>query len=155
MTSMPKSLSVFYFFAGLVVGLFIGLSINREWATVVTKLIGAGAILVIAFFWRRIESYAHKRYLETWSVRRLRGKWHFILTHYIFIRGALILAAVVGPVFPMLVFTNETLLTICVSLVAFAALMTYLGHESWTECEQDYEVQVLRQAAEQSRIARN
>lgn len=155
MTFKPKSLSVFYFFAGLLVGFFIGVSINREWATVVARLIGAGAIVGIALFWRRIEAYSHKRYLETWAARRLGGKWLFILTQYILIRGSLIFAAFIGPMLSRSVITKQTMMIVFVSLIPFVALMTYLGHESWRECEADYEVQVLRDAAERSRAVSN
>ncbi len=155
MTFTPKSLSVSYFFAGLLVGFFIGVSINREWTTFVATLIGGGAILVITFFWRRIESYSHKRYLETWAVRRLQGKWLFILTQYILIRGSLIFAAFIGPMLSRSVITKQTLMIVFIFLIPFVALMTYLGHESWTECEGDYEVQVLRDAAERARAVSN
>jgi hypothetical protein len=155
MTSMPRSFSVFYFFAGLVVGLLVGVSINKESSAIVSRLLVSGIIVVVAIFWRRIESIAHKRYVETWPVQRARGKWHFILTHYVLIRGSALVAAVVVPALPSLILTKETFLIIGGSLAVVALLLMYLGHESWTECEQAYEVQILRQAAEQSRISAN
>jgi hypothetical protein len=155
MTSIPKSFSVFYFFSGLLVGLLLGLSISKEWSTVLLRLLASCTIIVVALFWRRIESLAHKRYLETWSVRKTAGRWRFIITQYVLIRGSALTAAVVVPALPTLILTTDTLFVILATLVVLVLLLIYLGYESWTECEEDYRVHLLRQAAEQSRISSN
>ncbi len=155
MTQLPRSLSAFYFLAGLLVGLLIGLSINRGWSDIATKFISAGLIIVFAFFWRQIESFAHRRYMETWSVRRTLGKWCFITTQYVLLRGTVLLLAVAAPMLPSLIVTTFTLMIILACVITLALLLMYLGHESWTECEQEYAVQLLRQTAEQTRIATN
>ena len=155
MTTKPKFFYVFYLLAGLLVGIFVGASIGRQWVTVVSRLISSCVILATALFWRRVESYAHKRYLETWSIRRIRGKWAFIVTHYIFLRGGLLFAAFVGPMFLQSPITKETLMIISVSLLVLTGSMVYLGHASWTECERDYEIKMLRGAAERMRTVSN
>lgn len=155
MTSSSKSLSLLYFFFGLLCGLFIGVLLDKGWSDVVTKCISSGAIIVIALFWHRIESVAHKRYLETWSIRRSRGKWHFILTEYVLIRGSILFVVTAGPLLPMLRFTETTAVILFASIVTLALLLIYLGYEAWTRCDQDYEIQVLRRAAEQLRTERN
>ncbi len=155
MTTMSRPLSLLYFFFGLLCGLLVGVSLDKRWSDVVAKIISAGAIILMTFFWRRIESFAHKRYLETWATRRSRGKWFFVLTDYVLIRGTILFVAAAGPMLPTLTFTTYTVSIILASVVVLALLLTYLGHEAWTACEQDYAVQVLRQAAEQSRIESN
>lgn len=155
MTTISKSVSLLYFFSGLLCGLLIGVSLDKEWSNVVTKFISAGTIIVMASFWRRIESFAHKRYLETWDTRRSRGKWHFVLTEYVLIRGAVLLLVIAGPMLPTITLTASTAGIILASIIALALLLMYLGSEAWTACEQDYEIQILRQAAEQSRIESN
>jgi len=155
MATMSKPLSLLYFFSGLLCGVLVGVSLGERWSGVITKVISAGAIIVIALFWQRIESVAHKRYLETWSIRRSRGKWHFILTEYVLIRGTILFVVTAGPMFPILILTKLTASILLASVVVLALLLMYLGYESWTHCEHDYDVQVLRQAAEQSRIERN
>ncbi len=155
MTQMSKPLSLLYFFSGLLCGVLIGASLSEHWSGVVAKFISAGAILVIALFWERMESVVHKRYLETWSIRRSRGKWHFILTEYVVIRGIILLVFAAGPMLPTLIFTKLTVSILLASIVVLALLLIYLGHESWIRCQEDYDVQVMRQAAEQSRIERN
>ncbi|MCL4538486.1 MAG: hypothetical protein M1378_02620 [Bacteroidetes bacterium] len=155
MTAPTKSLSVFHFFTGLLVGFLIGASISREWATIFSRIVGAAVILAVAFFWRRIESYTHKRYVEAWSVRRSRGKWRFVITQYVVIRGGLLFAVFAGPMFTQPPTTGETLAFIVFSLVAFLALMVFLGSESWSQCEREYEVQLLRGAAQRIRTASN
>ena len=155
MTPIPKSVSVFYFFAGILAGLLIGMSINKEWSSVVARFIASSTIILFALFWRRIESLAHGHYMETWSLRRSHGKWRFILTHYVLIRGVILFLTVAGPMLPALAFNNSTFITLFASILVLVLLLAYLGHEAWTECEQDYGVELLRQAAERSRIASN
>lgn len=155
MTTPTRSLSVFHFFAGLLVGFLIGASISRQIATISSRIIDGAVILTVAFFWRRIESYTHKQYMETWSVRRPRGKWRFVLTQYVLIRGGLLLIVFAGTMFTQPPITAETLMFIGFLVIAFLALMAYLGHESWNQCEREYQVQLLRGAAERIRTASN
>lgn len=152
---MSKSLSLLYFFAGLLCGILVGGSLDRRWSGVFTTFISAGAIILIALFWQRIESVTYKRYLETWSIRRSRGKWPFILTEYVLIRGIILFLVTAGPMLPTLILTKYTASILLASIVVLALLLVYLGYEAWTRCDQDYDIQVLRQAAEQSRIERN
>lgn len=109
----------------------------------------------MAFFWRRIESYTHKRYMDTWAMRRLRGKSRFIVTHYVLIRGGVLFAAFVGPMFTRPPIMGEMMIFILSSLAACLALMVFLGRQSWTQCEREYEVMILRGAAQRIRTANN
>lgn len=150
-----KSLSVFYFVAGLLVGTFLGSSIGRQWSNVVAKSISAGTIVILAFFWRRIEALAHDYYLESWPDRQNKGERRFILVHYILIRGLVFALAAGGPVFPSLPLTHHTLLTIFAFALAIVLLMMFLGHQAWVQCREDYRIRLLRHAADLSRAVTN
>jgi hypothetical protein len=155
LTTINKSLALLYFFSGLLCGLFIGVSLGQAWSDAVGRFLSAGTIIVIAFFWRRIELFAHKRYLENWPLWKSRGKWRFVFTEYVLIRGAVIYLAIAGPMLPAIALTMYTVGILLISVVALAALLAYLGSEAWAECEQNFEIQGLRKAAEQSRIESN
>lgn len=152
---MTKSLSPFYFFAGLLCGIFAGVSVDRAWSTIVARVVSAGIFILLAFFWRRFEAAAHKHYIENWPARRARGKWYFVLTEYVLIRGALIFFAIAGPTLPTVKFTSATVGVLFVSLVLVMALFGYFGLEAWASCEKEYLVRSLRNAAAQSRIESN
>ncbi len=155
MNTISKPLSTFYFLSGLLVGLLIGVSLDKQWSYLVSRFISSGAIILLALFWQRIESFAHDHYLETWQAHKARGKWRFIFTHYVFVRGIILLVVTAGPMLPSLTLTTNTAAIILASIVSLVLLLVYLGHEAWIRCEQDYEILQLRQAAQQSRIASN
>jgi hypothetical protein len=133
----------------------IGASIDKEWTTLVLRILPATIMILLVFLSRRIEALLHKYYMETWQVWKSRGKWQFILTNYVLIRGGIIFLAVSAPMLPMLILTAYTVGLIIVSFAALAALMIYLGYEEWNKCEEDYKIQMFRDAAEQARIAGN
>ncbi len=150
-----RSPLVVYFFAGVALGIFVGLSISRPWAVLVLRLIAGGIVLTIALFWRRIESYSQKHYLESWSAQRRRGRLSFVISQYVLLRGGLLSVALAGPLFLQLPIRGHDLTAIFAVLVLIAVLMIYLGNESWVQCEREYEVQVLRMAAQHIRTASN
>lgn len=155
MTGTRGSLSAFYFFAGLLCGVFVGVSIGGEWSAMVAKLVSAGVIILLAFFSRRFEAMAHKHYLENWAVRRTKGKWFFVLTEYALIRGAIVFFAIAGPILPTLRFTSATIGALMSAGAVIVAIYVYLGNEAWKSCEKDYFVRALRHAAARSRIESN
>lgn len=155
---MPKiirSLSLFYFIAGLLCGLLIGVLIDRQWSGIVARATSAGVIILLAFFWRRFESYAHKRYLENWAARRKRGEWLFVVTEYVMIRGAILMVAIAGPILPTTKFTSAAIGVLIACAAVVVLLLAYMGHEAWVSCEKDYFVRALRHAAVKSRIGNN
>ncbi len=155
MTTRSRYLPILYILAGIVLGIFVGVSISRSWAILLLRIIAVGLILTIALFWRRIESHAHKRCLDTWSMRRVRGRWSFILIQYLVVRGSLIFAAFAGPMLLQPPMTNQTTTIIPAFSFLLIVAMIYLGNESWKECERDYEIQTLRNLAQQTRTASN
>lgn len=154
-TGKRRSLSLFYFFAGLLCGLLVGVSIDRKLSGIVAKVVSAGVIILVAFFWRRFESYTHDRYLESWASRRTRGEWFFVITEYVLIRGAVLAVAIAGPILPTIKFTPPAVSILITCVAVMILLLIYFGHESWMSCEKEYLVRALRHAAARSRIESN
>ena len=141
----------FYFFFGLLCGFLLGTSLDKEISVTFGRLIFALAIVLLAIFWRRIETNAHKRHLELWHTLRQRGKWFFILTRYVLLRGSVLVVILIAPFLAALRFTTLVSIILLLTLVPLMLMLSFLGHEVWTICEQEFEVLALRQAAEQTR----
>jgi Mn2+/Fe2+ NRAMP family transporter len=148
---MNKSTAFFYFLFGLLWGFFLGASLEEAASVTVGKVIFAVVVLVLAFFSRRLESLAHKQHMQKWNDLRNRGKWHFILTRYVLLRGSILVVLLVGPLLPALKYSALIFTVLLLAFVLLAVILSYVGHEEWMMCEEDYQVQVLRQAAEVAR----
>ncbi len=152
MNRLTRSPLILVFATGLLCGLLIGMTIDRGWSGVVSKVLWVGSIVVISLFWQRAEEAAHIRHMRTWAVGRVRGKWRFIIRHYILLRGALLFIITMVPSY-----LNASLPFIFSwvtmgAVAAFVLLFGYLGNEEWTRCEAEFEIQALRLAAEQTRF---
>ncbi len=153
MNRLTRSPLILVFSAGLLCGLLIGMAIDRGWSPIISKMLWVGSIVVISLFWQRVEAAAHIRHMYTWAIRRVRGKWRFIITRYILLRGSILFVITMGPSY-----VNASLpflfswVTFGV-VAAFVLLFAYLGYEEWSSCEEDFEIQALRLAAEQTRFS--
>lgn len=142
-----------YFLFGAVCGFLLGSSLERESSVIVGKIIFATAVLLIAFFWRRVEATAHTRHVEAWHLLRLRGKWYFIITRYLLLRGSVLFVVLIGPMYMTLGLSTFHFDYLALVLMLFAFITLYLGQEEWSNCEREYEILIIRQAAEQERAA--
>ena len=138
----------FYFFLGVLFGFLIGSSVDQETSVVVKKYILALAIICIALFWRRFESKAHRHHLATWEHIQQRGKWYFIITRYLLLRGIILSAILIGPVISTLQFSAAILKILTVGLIPLIGLMFYYGFEEWNDCEQEVQIIKLKQVSE-------
>jgi len=93
--------------------------------------------------------------MEMWPTYKARGEWRFILLHYGIVRGTILFAVAAGPLLPTVSFTTATGMIIFASIIPLVLLLLYTGNETWVSCEQDYEIQILREAAERTRIGTN
>jgi SNF family Na+-dependent transporter len=98
MTNRPPAYVIFLF--GLLCGLLIGVALDKTWSEAVTKFVYSSAIVILASFGQHLESAAQRRYLAEWSTMRARGKWYFIATRYIVLRGLLALLLIGAPSIP-------------------------------------------------------
>ena len=148
---IDKSTTFFYFFFGLLCGFLLGASLDKDASITVGKVLFALVVIVIAVFSRRIESLAHKHHMQKWSALQSRGQFYFILTRYVLLRGSVFVIILVGPLMPALDHSALVLTILALAFVPLAVMLSYVGHEEWLTCEQDYQVMVLRQAAEDAR----
>ena len=146
-----KSTSFFYFLFGLPCGFLLGASLEKDASITVGKVLFALVVIVIAVFSRRIESLAHKHHMQKWDALRSRGQFYFILTRYVLLRGSIFVIILVGPLVPALDYTALVLTVLLLAFVPLAVMLAFVGHEEWIMCEQDYQVMLLRQAAEDAR----
>jgi uncharacterized membrane protein YoaK (UPF0700 family) len=137
-----------YFFLGVFFGFLIGSSVDPETSVVVKKYIFAIAIICIAFFWRRLESNAQRHNLATREHIQQQGKWYFIITRYLLLRGIILSAILIGPVISTLLLSTVILKILTVSLVPLIGLMFYYGVEEWNDCEQEVQIIKLKQVSE-------
>lgn len=142
-----------YFLFGVLCGLILGTSLEREWPAVFTKLVFLSSVLILAISWRRLEADAHKRHVESWLQLRSKGKWFFIITRYVLLRGSVLLIVFIGPIYSTIASTRSATVVFIFLAVLLAFILSYLGHEEWTRCEQELEIDILKRAAEQSRIS--
>ena len=141
-----------YYFFGLVCGYFLGTSLGKEGSRLTSKLVPALAIFFIAFFWRRIEAAARRDYLDAWERLRVHGKWYFVITRYVLLRGFVLSVVLLGPFYASMEFSKTTLVVLASTAAILALMLGFLGLEEWTRCSQDFEVLVFKHAAEQSRL---
>ncbi len=154
MSLLNRTPTALYFAAGLFCGLLLGPTIDKTWAGILVRFLSGMTVVVVALFWHRIESSAHKRHMETWPIRRVRGKWRFVLTRYVFFRGTLLFLATIAPSFASFKFSSMVPIVVFAAYVGSSLIFLYLGHEEWTRCEEEYEIKALRLAAEQTRFAK-
>ncbi|HTY57356.1 MAG TPA: hypothetical protein VMF59_01005, partial [Bacteroidota bacterium] len=105
-------------------------------------------ILFIAFFWRRIESRAHRERLDQWEDLRLRGKWYFVISRYVVVRGFVLLVIFAGPAIFELKFSDPLIFVTAVTGAVLVPMFIYLGHQEWQECEREFEIRAIKNAAE-------
>lgn len=140
-----------YLFFGLLCGFLIGTSLDEEISVIVGRIIFTIAIFLLVILWQPIETSAHKRHLELWRTLRQRGKWLFILSRYVLLRGTVLAVIVLAPFLRELIFNTTVSIILLLSLALLIPTLSFLGYEEWKRCEQEFHVLALRQAAEETR----
>jgi hypothetical protein len=133
---------------GILFGFLLGSSLEHETGVWVRRALSAGAILFVALFWRRTESGAHTYHLEKWDELRVRGKWYFIASRYVLVRGMVLIVIFVGPWVTDLRFSGTVTFVLAFCGALLAPLLLYLGHQEWNDCARESEIQTLRKTAE-------
>ena len=147
-----KSLSLFNFLFGLVLGILLGGSLSHETFVIISKVVFFLSILVIAVFGRQIRIILHSNYLKSWEVLRNRSKWYFVVTRYIVLRGSVLFILFVLPLVLSSTLSRTVVVASIISFVLIAAVQIYFGLEEWTNCEQEYSIQLIRKIGERVRI---
>jgi hypothetical protein len=138
-------------FFGFFCGFLLGESLERGLSITIGRILYAGSILIVGLFWRSIDARSHQRHLEVWLELQKRGKWYFILTRYILLRGGLLLALFGVPLYFNANFTSVVYRTIALIFGVLVVMMILLGHLEWLYCEQDSNILAFRRAAEEAK----
>jgi hypothetical protein len=137
-----------YLLFGIFCGFLLGSSVGQETGVWVRRFLSAGAVIFVALLWRWTESRAHTHHLEQWEELRIRGKWFFIISQYVLVRGIVLLVILAGPAAFELRFSNPIMVVAALSGALLVLMLMYLGHQEWNECEREFAIQSLRKAAE-------
>jgi hypothetical protein len=97
------------------------------------------------------ETIAKKRRMLNWETIRSKGRIHFILFDFVFIRGGII-SILITMVLSIKVMI--TLIIIC-SLLPLLGVMAFAGNEIWKQCEETYSLAKLNSIAEKIKILQN
>lgn len=144
-----------YLLFGLYCGFLLGSSLGQEVGVWFRRAVYSIGILFIAFFWRRIESRAHRENLERWEELRSRGKWYFVISRYVVVRGFILLVIFAGPALFELKFSNPLLFVTAVAGAILVPMFVYLGRQEWLECEREFEIRAIKNAAEYISLKQN
>lgn len=147
-----KSYALVYVFIGFYCGFVLGAFLDRDVAAAIGKVLYASAILILGLYWRRLDSRAHQHNLEVWHELRTRGKWYFIVSRYVFLRGGLLLTVFGVPLFSVNNFPNTMGAMLSLITVVLAVMMVILGLTEWRYCEQDFQILALKRAAQEARL---
>jgi hypothetical protein len=138
------------FIAGAVFGFGLCLVMQQSGPVTLLRILPVISLGVVLMFLQWVEERTHGTLLEHWDEIRRKGKWSFIVTRYLLLRGGILLVVFLAPAYPA--FDPRTDLLIVVIVVAVTAL---LGYQEWTNCEHQYRVNTLRKAANILRAIQN
>jgi len=146
---MNKARSYGYLIIGVLLGFALGVSSLSESTVTYEKLGYFLGALVLAFFYQWFEEGSHARHLAKWTIHRQQGALYFITAYYVLARAISILVIFSLPLWLKLNPTPDvlliTILTGIITLFAFA----FLGHQEWGRCQEDFDIQTLRDLAKQ------
>lgn len=148
---MNRLLAFGYVIFGFIAGIAFGVGTGTD-PTVPLERLGyfVGALILIGF-WQWFEGKSHKLHLATWEKITSRGKLNFIVTRYLFARGIMVVLFIFLPFIGKFSMTTDSLLVLCVTAVIGLSAITFLGYQEWTYCEQEFEIQSIREAAQRAK----
>jgi hypothetical protein len=128
------------FAVGLLYGFGLGALLDQASLvnTTTFSLLIAFLVLVPALGW--LESYNHGRRVENWPKIQRQGKFMFVLTRYVLLRGGICAA--------ILMYTlRDRIGTVPIHEVAILILMVavgLIGFQEWTNCERAFALPLSR-----------
>jgi hypothetical protein len=144
-----------YLLFGLYCGFLLGSSLGVEAGVWFRRAVYSIGILFIGFFWRRIESRAHREHLDQWEELRARGKWFFVISRYVVVRGFVLLVIFGGPAVFEMRFSGTLLAVTAVTGAILVPMFVYLGQQEWHECQREFEIRAIKNAAEYISLKQN
>ena len=133
---------------GFLLGFVCGMLPQKEPGIPYSRIGYFFVTLVLIMLYNWFEGTSHKRHLSRWLDHHKKGKGYFILTHYVLGRAIPILFLFSIPLFLRVDFGVDAIkLLICISVLVFNTFI-YFGRQEWSSCEEDFSIQMVREAAE-------
>jgi hypothetical protein len=122
------------FALGLLYGFGLGVLLDQASLVNLTSfsLLIAFLVLVPALGW--LESYNHRRRVENWPRIQAQGKFRFVITRYVLLRGGIIAALLMYSLRDRIGFGLIHEIAIPVLIVAVAIV----GFQEWANCEKAF-----------------
>ena len=149
------SLTSFYLFVGFIGGFLFAAHTPIIVSTIAARILAFIAIIGLVLFGKQLDSALLELDIQNWSSLRNRGKWYFVATRYVLIRGFVLSMVFVLPSFAEVTFSNTILLATSAGYLVLAIVLTYFGLVQRRASEQEYAIRLLRKAGEQVRLAQN
>ena len=105
-----------------------------------------GAIVL----WRLFEARLHDKHILLWQYIRQGGRITFIATRYILVRGLVLTLVFVVPSYSSL-----DIQAILMFIILSAFVTSMLGNQEWSDCENQYQADLLRDTATSLRAIQN
>lgn len=149
------SIAPLLLFLGFVIGFLLATVIPKEVSFIGAKLIVLVSIIGISFFGKSIDTILHNHSMEYWTTFSSKGKWYFIATRYIVLRGIVLFLLFV---FPLLVSVRLSVIVLFAAVcgyIFFAVFLSYFGIEEWKRCEHENVIRSLKETGERLRAVQN
>jgi hypothetical protein len=132
------------FAVGLLYGFGLGVLLDQASLVNATtfSLLIAFLVLVPALGW--LESYNHRRRVKNWTRIRNQGKFLFVFTRYVLLRGGIMAAA-------LMLALRGTIVSAYIHEIAIPVVIVALGivgFQEWTNCEKASVSPLARQREE-------
>jgi hypothetical protein len=132
-----------YFAVGLIYGFGLGVLLDESNMVNLTSLSLLVGLLILIPTLGWLESKTHHRRLAAWGRIRERGKFVFIGTWYLLLRGGIFSAVLMLSLRGIAASWPIHEVGIPVVLVA----LFIVGSEEWKDCEREYRIQMRRLSA--------
>ncbi len=139
---MKKSTIWTIFFGGSVFGFVLCFVMQQDAPVTLARLVPAVAFCVAIFLLLWVEEWTHAERFARWEIIRRRGKWFFIVSRYVLLRGLVLIIVYEAPAY----FSTGLNAVALVSIIVLVVI-TILGHQEWTDCENQYRIDELRKSA--------
>jgi|GEM_PF-2329070 len=139
---MKRSTIWTVFFCGSVFGFVLCFVMQQQSPITFAWLVPAMVFCVAIWFLIWAEEWTHAERLARWEIIRRRGKWFFIVSRYVLLRGLVLIIVYAAPAY----FSPGLHAVALVSLLVLIVTLI-LGHQEWTDCENQYRIDTLRKSA--------
>lgn len=151
---MKNVIAYIYLVIGFLAGFMLGILPRESSGFPLLKLgfFAIAIVIILSYVW--FENTSHARHMSKWGKHRSRGRVYFIVSHYILGRAVPVLLIFMLPLASRVNFEGDStrvlIFTAAIALIAFGLL----GLHEWAQCQSDFSVQLLRDAAQRVKEGR-